>query len=50
MFETGTQKQTDPGSRVALLTMAQRGLDWASTRGNNLRGDALLPDADKSSR
>ena len=39
-------RQTDPGSRAALLTMAQRWLEWASKQGKNLRGDALLPDAD----
>ncbi len=39
------QKYTDPGSRTALLTMAQRWFEWASNR-KNLRGDALLPEND----
>jgi hypothetical protein len=41
-----TQPQNDPGSRIALLTMAQRFMEWATNRGKNLRGDALLPDTD----
>ena len=40
------QQRTDPGSRAALLTMAQRWMEWASNRGKNMRGDALLPDTD----
>jgi hypothetical protein len=39
------QQQTDPGSCVAHLTMAQQWMDWAANRGKNLRGDALLPTA-----
>ncbi len=43
------QEQIDPGSRAALLTMAQRWMEWAGKRTKNLRGDALLPDTDAGS-